>query len=314
MANNLAGSSQALDSSLNTIYTEFRMLRDETGVARKCATPMPLMPHTGSSKNVLNYGRQVAYNLTDGVDMAQGQSLADTNTQYTPSEVGVQMILPKSTLRRVADPDLLRRTGRMMNNAYDLKEDADGCAQFPSFTPILGSAGTVVGLGHLLASDSILRIGNSRANPEPAPEPHHGILHPLMLGVVAAKLVPLSTTGAGTTDTAAGTYGGVITPGTNSMTEDVLRRGPRAAGTLFNTDWYGDANIAVDANDDASGAVFSQEAFIYISEVEPVMEPEQDDKSLRALELNLWGSYTWGLYRADNYGCEMLFDCTMPTS
>ncbi|KKL47419.1 hypothetical protein LCGC14_2335750, partial [marine sediment metagenome] len=28
---NLAGSGEALDSSLNTIYSEFKLLRDETG-------------------------------------------------------------------------------------------------------------------------------------------------------------------------------------------------------------------------------------------------------------------------------------------
>ena len=56
------------------------------------------------------------------------------------------------------------------------------------------------------------------------------------------------------------------------------------------------ANIPVSSNA-ANGGVFSKEGLIYVSEVEPVMEPEEDDKSLRGIELNLWGSYVWGTYR-----------------
>lgn len=314
---NLAGNStsgQALDGSLNTIMSEFRMLRDETGVARKCATKMPLSPHTGTSKNVVNYGRLTAYSLSDGVDMTQAQSLADTTTSYTPAEVGVQVVIAYTTLSRVADADLLRRTGRMMHNAYDLKEDADGCAQFSSFVPILGSAGTVMSIGHALAGSSRLRIGNDRANPEPAPAPYYGILHPLQLGTIAANLAALSTTGAGTTITSEGTYGGLRTPGSTALSDAQMRKGPDAVGSLFGVEYYGDANIAVDSSDDGSGAIFSKEALVYVSEFEPKMIPDDSDKSLRAIELNIVGSYVWGLYRASNYGVEALFSCVLPTS
>src|SRR3990167_3044008 len=180
MANmNLAGSGEALDTSLPTIYSEFRLLRDETGVCRKVSSHIPLPPHTGRSKNLLNYGRITAFDLQDGVDMVNAQTLADTASTYTPAEVGLQVILPKTTLRRISDPDLLKRTGRMMANAYDLKEDADGTAQFTSFTPIVGTSSTVISLGALNAARARLRIGNDRANPEPAPPPWYCVLHPL---------------------------------------------------------------------------------------------------------------------------------------
>ena len=221
--------------------------------------------------------------------------------------------MPHSTLRRVADPNLLRQTAKMMNNAYDLKEDSDGTAQFASWTPIVGSAGTVMGLGHFMAAVSTLRIGNSRANPEPAPEPHYAILHPLQLANLAANIVPLTASSVGGAVGSAGVYGAQITPGRQSD-DDILENGPFSLGTLFGVPVYADANIAVDASDDGSGAVFSKEGFIYVSEVEPMMEPDENDRSLRAVELNLWGSYVWGLYRSGAYGVEALFDCTMPTS
>ena len=109
---NLAGSSQALDTSLPTIYSEFKLLRDETGVCRDVATKMTLEPHTGTAKNIINYGRVTALSVSDGVDIAQAQTLADANTVTTPGEVAVQVILAGSTMRRVQDPDLLKRTDR----------------------------------------------------------------------------------------------------------------------------------------------------------------------------------------------------------
>lgn len=313
---NLAGSTQALDVSLNTIISEFKMLRDETGVCRKLSTKYKLNPHEGAAKNVLNYGRLAAFDLADGVDMAQAQTLADTLTTYTPAEVGVQVLMAKSTLRRVADPMLLKRTGQMMNNAYDLKEDGDGTAQFVNFTPIVGSlaANTVITIGHVSAAGAVLRIGNNTANPEPAPEPYFGVLHPNTMAVVASSLVPLNASGAGGTIGAAGVMGGFPSPGRTAMSDDILKRGPKAAGSVWGIDLYSDANVTVDANADTSGAIFSREGFVYVSEVEPIMEPDEKDVSLRAVELNLWGSYVWGVYRAGAYGVEMAFDATTPTS
>ena len=317
---NLAGSSQALDSSLPTIYSEFLLLRDETGVCRKVSRRYDLQPHDGASKNVLNYGRVVGYNVADGADIAQAQALGDTNTAYTPGEVAVQVILAGSTMRRVQDPDLLRRTGRILNNAYDLKEDSDGCAQFSSFTPIVGAAGTVISPGHCQAAMATVNLGNSRANPEPAPSPHFAVLHPLHTMVLGGRLIPLTDVPTGTTVYGAntGAHGGV-TVGVggigSSLGEKFMTEGPKAIGRIAGATVFNDANIAVDASDDASGAFFSKEGFIYVSEVEPKLDIDDSDKSMRgAKELNLWGSYVWGLYRSGAYGCEALFDASMPTS
>ena len=162
----MAGSGQALDASLPTIYREFRLLRDETGVMRSCATTMKLSAHEGNTKYINNYDRVIAYNVTDGEDITQAQTLADTATGYTPTEVAVQTILGGRTMRRVADPDLLGRTGKILNNAYDLKEDTDGCTQLASFTgTTIGSAGTALSPGHISSAAARVSIGNNRANP-----------------------------------------------------------------------------------------------------------------------------------------------------
>ena len=316
---NLAGTNQALDTSLPTIYSEFKILRDETGVFRSCATKMELRPHEGTSKNVNNYNRVIAYSVADGADIAQAQSLADTTTSYTPGEVAVQVILAGSTMRRVQDPDLLRRTGRILNAAYDLKEDQDGGLQLPSFTPIMGVAGNILGPFEYTGAITRLMIGNNRANPEPPPMPHYLVDHPLKLAVLAARIIPLTDVPTGTNIYTPATRTSGLTVmgggGTGGISDEILRRGIGALGTFFGTTVKKSANVIPDSGDDVSGAVFSQEGLVYVSELEPRLDPDTSDKSMRgAVELNVWGSFVWGLYRSGAYGVEILGDASMPVA
>lgn len=320
MATVLAGAGQALDASLPTIYREFRLLRDETGVMRSCATSMKLAAHEGSTKYINNYGRVLAYNVSDGADIAQAQNLADTATGYSPTEVAVQVILGGRTMRRVADPDLLGRTGRILNNAYDLKEDTDGTTQLQSFTgTTMGAAGTVISPGHISGAGARVMIGNSRANPEPPEGDIFAVIHPLAAHVLAGRLVPYTDVPTGTTAFGANTGAHVgVTVGagrSGSMADDIIRRGYKALGTIGSVIVKTDANLAVDANDDFTGAVFAKEGLIYVSEQEPRLDPDSSDKSMRgAVELNVWGSYVWGNYRASAYGNPVTFDASLPTS
>jgi hypothetical protein len=313
---NLAGTGEALDGSLNTIFSEFKILRDETGVFRSTATHLKLRPHEGLSKNVNNYNRVTAFDLADGVDMQQAQQLADTTTTYTPAEVGVQVLLPGSTMRRVADPELLKRTGRMLSAAYDLKEDQDGALQMVNWTPIMGAASRSVGAGEYMGALQRLSIGNNLANPEPPPKPYFLVDHPIKLGVLAAKLIPLHTQGAGTnifvaSDAATGATPG---PGRSPMSDDLIRQGIGALGSFWGATVKKSANILGDGTD-VSGGAYCQEGLVYVSEVEPQSDPDTSDKSLRgAVELNYWGSYVWGTYRPGAYGCEVLGLITLPTA
>lgn len=323
MPSNLAGSGQALDGSLPTVFAEFKLLRQESGIMRSCSTSMPLKPHTGTSVRVNNYDRVVAYNIDDGVDIQQAQELADTTTTYTPGEVAVQVILPGSTMRRVADSNLLGRTGQMMNNAYDLKEDKDGCDQLTSYTPQLGAAGTVASPGIMAAIGARLRIGNVRrtatTEAEPAPKPWYLVLNPLSGVPLEGRLVPFTNVPTGTNVYGAntGAHAGVTLGhgGGSSMAEDIIKRGLGAIGMIAGMTLKYDANLLVDSNDDCSGAGFSQESLIYVDEVSPRPDHDRSDKSMRgAVELNIWGSYCWGLYRPGAYGVEVILDASLPTS
>jgi hypothetical protein len=320
MVQTLAGAGQALDSSLPTVYRIFNTLRDEAGVARSCATGLTLGAHEGAVKYINNYGRAVAFNLQDGADMAQQQTLADTATGYQPTEVGVQITLGGRTMRRVADPDLMGRTAKILHNAYDLKEDGDGCTQLASFTgTTLGSAGVVVSPGIISAGAARVMVGNSRTNPEPPNGDIFALIHPLSAHALHGRLIPYSNVPTGTNVYGAdnGAHAGVtVTNGGMTASGDELRRkGYKAIGMVGGAIVKTDANIAVDASNDATGAVFAKEGFIHVTELEPSLKWDTSDVSMRgAAEGNLFGSFVWGQYRAAQWGNPVTVDASLPTT
>lgn len=318
MAVTLAGSAQALDNSLPTVYREFKLLRDESGTMRSCATSYKLGAHEGNSKYINNYGRVIAYNVTDGTDIEQAQTLSDAATAYTPTEVAVQVILGGRTMRRVADPQLLERAGRILNNAYDLKEDSDGCTALASFTgTTIGSAGTVLSPGHIASAAARVMIGNNRANPEPPEGDIFCAIHPLAAHVLSGRLIPYTDVPTGTNAYTGAANGVTVAAGRggSSMSDEIIRRGYKAIGTIGGAIVKTDANLIPDSSDDFTGATFARAGLIYVSEEEPRLDPDTSDKSMRgAVELNVWGSYAWGTYRGAAYGNPMTFDASMPTA
>ena len=183
---------------------------------------------------------------------------------------------------------------------------------------MMAAANDLCGHGQITGASARLGIGNDRTNPEPAPAPWFCVLHPLQTHELLARIVPFTDKPDGTTihiPTTGNTNDTLGPGGLNQMGADFMRDGIGSLGKYAGTTLKTDANIAVDGNDDASGATFPKEGWIYVSEVTPQFDPDTSDKSMRgAVELNLWGSYVWGLFRSSNYGVELLFDASLPTS
>lgn len=314
---NLAGAGQALDVSLPTIISQFMLLRDVTGVFRNSAESNELKPHTGVSWIRNNYGRAVAFNLDEAADMNQAQTLSDAATTITPAEVGAQIVIPGSTLRRIADPSLETRVATMLNNAYNLKQDQDGAAQMSSWTSTaLGTTSTIISLGSIAAGAARLGVG-STANPEPAPLPYTYIGHDYQLLHLMGRSIVLTDVPTGTSVytglTATGATRGAGAEG-QGMQEDLLKNGIGALTQMFGVTVKRDANIPVTSTPSATGGIFSKAGFLYVEEVAPRIVKDMSDVSMRdAVELNVWGSYKFGLYRPAFYGIPMTFDCTTPT-
>ena len=315
---NTAGSSGTLTTSLPTVYSRFMLLEQERGKVVNTATREKLLPHTGSAYNYINYGRFVASSATDGVDAAQAQTLQDAKTAFSPGEVVVNAIVSDRTIARVADPKLLSEIGDMAMNAIELKEDQDGCAKFSSFTPTVCSAGTVPTVGHLLASEAVLRIGNSMTTPEPAPLPWFGTIHPNALAATAVRLIPLTTSTTTTLPTSAGVLGVAAAggaPGYGDKGLDILA----GKGLLRQLDLgelliVADANVSIASNGtDSTGGIYSKRGLVFVEEVAPYMKQERDE-SLRGIEITCVTSYAWGVYRPGAYGVNFTSDSTTPTS
>lgn len=313
----LLGGNQSLSNSVNTIVSEFRLKRQDSGIARRLATQYRLEPHTGTTKYIDYYNQVLAYGLSDGIDMVQGQTLGDNQTSYVPAEVGVQIVIADTTIRRSADPDMMMRAGRIAANAVDLKEDQDGVAQAGNFTA--GGSGGIPGTGNVLAPGSFasarsrLRTGNSTTTAMPAPPPYYSICHPYSIQAVMGRTIPISAgTPAGGTIYTTTADNSLVVGGRSQQQEDMIRRGPKALTTLFDIDIYEDANVVVTSTPDAKNFAFAKEGFVYVLELAPYYAAQRDE-SLRATELNIVTSYVFGTYLASNYGVYMLADATTPT-
>lgn len=292
-------------------------MRDVTGVFRNSADPQTLQRHTGVSWLRNNYGRALVMDLDEAADMTQAQTIADFQTVITPAEVGGQIVLPGSTLRRVQDASLESRVAQMLNNAYNLKEDQDGAAQMSSWTTALGGTTTIVGLTNIFAGAARIGVGNSVTNPEPAPMPWSYIAHDFQVQHLVGRNLVMTDVPTGTTAytglSATGVTLGAGFSGTGTQ-EQLLRNGIGAMTQLGNVTIKKDANIPVTSTPSATGGLFSQAGFLYVSEVEPGIKMDTSDVSMRdAVEINLWGSYKFGLFRPGAYGLGMTFDCTTPT-
>lgn len=317
----LAGPSQALDTSLNSIISTFDILRDDTGVLRDCADQAQLKEHTGTAYQKVNYGRATANSVSDGAESA-AQVLSDALTSATPGEVEAKVILAGSTIRRTADTSIEKNTAMILNNAYDLKEDTDGTIQFGSFTSSgLGGNTTVCSPGHGAAAAGQLRVGCSTTAPEPAPKPWYWVIHPNSAVPLSNRLIPYATTPAGATASGAagGAHVGVTVAAGRSdgaITNNNITKGIEGIGMIAMMDVRLDANIAVNASSGAAGCAFARQGLIYVSEVEPT--PYVDDvlsKALRGAKVyGIWGSYAWMNWRPAAYGILTTFDGSLATS
>lgn len=315
------GPNAALDASVATVISVFKLLEDEAPVMVDRATQMSLRPGEGPTKYVDNYGRVVAVGIADGLDIANAQQLADTQSSYSPSEIAVQVVISGRSLTRTADRAIMANTGKMIRRAMLLRVDQDGCSQLASFVPIVGGPATVASPGLVAAAVAKVQIGNDRSFPEPYRE-LSGVFHPLQMHVIAGRLVPYSNVPVGTNAYGIGdgsglhagtTVTGASAPG--SLSDEIIRRGPRAVARLQDVPIFLDANIPVDNQDDASGAVFDRSGLNYIEEEPAHLDPDRSDASLRgAVELNGWMSYTFGLFRSSNSGCEFMADASLPSS
>lgn len=246
------------------------------GTARYTYEPIQVFKNTANvyklgkgekSIYIPKFGTITCEGLTDGVDMANSQTMTINGTTHTTNEAGCKVIVTKK-LRAQLKEDAYRAAGKVIGNAMGKKMDVDGLTLYSGLDSGLSNANTSFGLGYAAAA-----VTQCIGQAEPAPMPMAFVLHPYQLNTIVDA---------------------VATPGTSNMPPEyqmaVLQNHFAGIIKMNGVPVFHDANISIDSSDDAYGAVYSKEAFIYVVGWEPDTWLVYDD-SLRGWEIGIVADY-----------------------
>lgn len=289
-----------IDQAVRTFLAESRYtLQERPGVVKSSIRVERLPENQGPSVNIPKYGTVTTYALTEGVDMTQAQQITDTLMTLTPTEFGAQVILSDMMLMESKD-EFFRVAGRILADSFDRQQDQTLCDDFDNFSILIGAAGDVANLGHLMSGHAKLKdtgrtAGTAGRGGEPAPDPIHFVQTPTVLNAVAKAAT-----------------GGIGDFGATSVVPDSSRASFEMV-TLPGVRIHADINLNKDASDDVKGGMYSREATI-LAVLGPEADAERErDASLRGWEVNFVGRWARGEYN-DAWGLEAIFDATPPTT
>ena len=283
-----------LTNTLPKFIEEARLTLSQIGAVKNAVTTTPLKKGAGLTLNIPTWDQPTAYTLSEGVDMQQAQRISDTNVAITVAEnAGVQVLFTRLAMYSIRE-DAIRMAARQMANAVENKRGDDLVTLLDGFSTALGTAGTSLSIGHLMAGK--VRIQTATRPPE---GPIHAVLHPYQLHALYSDLAGLSS-------------GAVTYPdnGNSSLSTDILKNYEQmdVAGVRI----FSDPLIPADGSDDGKGGIFAKAALIYVPYDDETIEDEYDP-SARATEINMVATYGYGEYE-DTWGFEMLFDQASPGS
>lgn len=275
----------SLNSLFNTLYEDALFVAREANIMTNLVTSYSA---TGWMNRIIPTRPEIsAVAVADGADFAASTTFGRTTlATLTPGEVIAQVVMTDQDID--TDPDDARRDAAIeLGNAVATKIDTDLVTDMASFTTDVGpGAGSSATIGDFAAGIAILR--NAKA-----PNPIYVVCHPYHWHDVWILLGQ---------------------PGANqALLGDVANQALRDyfVGRWVNVLWFTNANIAIDASDDAVSGIFNPGALAFDSRRAPRLEPERD-ASLRAWELNMTAGYAHGV-RRNAFGVKYTADATTPT-
>jgi hypothetical protein len=234
------------------------------------------------------YSSATINDISDADDLASQAFTPSVLSTLTPGEVGAQFFITDS--RMESDPMMVRNDAALeLGAAMASKIESDLVGNFSSLTGgTVGAAGSTMTWSYLAAAVSILR-GNK------VPGPYYAVLHPYQVHDLSIAVSNMTQA-----------TGQMNAPGAGDAA--LANRMPGAplglAGIIES------AEIAIDGNADAFGAVCNPLALALDTRRAPRLEPERD-ASRRGIELNLSAVYAHGVWRPA-YGVAVLSDATTP--
>ena len=296
-----------IDQAVEKFVAESRYtLQERRGPIRSVINTVRLPENEGPSVNIPKYGTVTTSALTEGVDMAQAQQITDTGMVLTPSEYGAQVVLTDMMMMTVKD-EFMGVASRILADSFDRQQDQTLCDDGANFSVSLGSAGTAMNIGHLMAAEAAIKYGSPAAGAGRGGEPGPGTVHVFHTpaGFHPVKKGLSGQTGGAVVQASGGTANQPGSPpDPQGFSENFM------VGTVS---CHTDINFNKDASDDAIGIALVPDAWILV-ELGPAAGIETErDASLRGTEVNYVGRWARGEYR-DAWGKGMTFDSAAPTS
>lgn len=275
-----ATTSTTLDDLFANIIAQARFTAEEESLMLGLVTRYDIAGNEGKVIQVPKYPAITAAALTEGTDMTS-TTVSTSSVDITVAEVGAQVVL--TDLAAMGSGNPAQELGTVLGNAIATKMDIDLLALFDGFSASIGAAAQEITVADLFKAAATLR--NAKAQGE-----IFAVVHPFHAYQLKANL----------TNTFANPNGGDAQ--NTAMANSYV-------GTIAGIDIYESANIVIDVNDDAKGAVFSREALAIAMKRDFQIETQRD-ASLRAFELNATAIYGVGELD-DTYGVEMFFDAAI---
>jgi hypothetical protein len=222
----------------------------------------------------------------EGVDFTgHARYEKDTAATITPAVSMSGFILTDEMRKTEPEGDLRVRASDELGGAIAEDVDVQLMALFASFNTSKGTANNALTLRHVAAGIAVIQNRKARGT-------KNVVLHPYGWHDIWIELGQPATNQAFLGETA-----------NAALREYAVTR-------LEGANWYASPNVDVDANDDATGAVFTQEAIVYDEREGFDVEPERD-ASLKAWELNGSIGYGKGIQRQEA-GVKLIHDATEP--
>ena len=240
-----------------------------------------------------------AFGLVEGLDMTT-ETLVDSNTSVSATEVGVAVELTKKMLRTVNRYEFLRDAGKAMGSAINVKQEQDFATLIDGFGTAVGADGASATLGQLGAA-----LAQLRSNSEPVNESMFrevvAVQHPYQWHDISQMLFP----------TGSGDAHAPMTAQTNEKSGSVMSN-YFPVGSYFGTPLKISTNLVTSSTDVRGGVFHKASGLIY--EFMPVeLETDDSDKSMRSVELSMVMDYGY-VEILDGHGREWRSDITAPTS
>ena len=275
-----ATTSSTLDDLFVNIIAQARFTAEEQSLMMGLVTQYNIGAQAGKTIQVPKYPAIAAADLTEGTAMTS-TTVSTSSVSVTVGEVGAQVLLTDLATMGAGNP--AEELGTVLGNAIATKMDTDLIALFDGFSGSIGSAGAEITVADLFKAAATLRANKVTGV-------INAVVHPFQAYQLKANL----------TNTFANPNGG-------DLQNEAMRNG--YVGTIAGINVYESANVSIDGNDDAKGAVFAPEALAIAMKRDFQIEPQRD-ASNRAFELNATAIYGVGELD-DSFGVEILSDAAL---